>query len=197
MRIPSKRHSVDDLKRELDPFLNESRAFEHINRFCPISNRIYFPGYYGVITDLDRSRYPWRYKLRRRAVVLEAIKPELASRRILAAETPSTPGLVECLFQKLKELSISPFEIQWYESLFEDRIRRVTALHDIGITHGDIRDRHFRLPGDFYDTVLYDFSISYTISPKWPYLISFRKPRPLAEIIPHEQRHVTEQIIKR
>lgn len=189
---------MDELRTELDPFLNESRAFEHINRFCPSSCRIYFPRFYGVITDLDYSKYPSRYKLRRRAVVLEAIKPELASRRILAAETLSASGLVEEFSRRLRGLSLCLFEMQWYESLFENRIRRITALYDIGITHGDIRDDHFRLRGDFYDTVLHDFSVSYTFSPtKRPYLVSFRKPRPLEEIKSHEQRQVQEQVFKR
>ncbi|KAE8408171.1 hypothetical protein BDV37DRAFT_279120 [Aspergillus pseudonomiae] len=67
----------------------------------------------------------------------------------------------------------------------------------LDITHGDVRDDHFRLPGDFHDTVLYDFSVSYTFSPVTPYLINFRRPRSLKDISESEQAMVREDIIER
>ncbi|KAE8146874.1 hypothetical protein BDV25DRAFT_132567 [Aspergillus avenaceus] len=194
-RIPSEIHSIDRVKNELDPFLNETRAYEHIDRCCPVSRRAYFPRFYGVITDINRSRFPERYRLRRRAIVLETIKPNLASRRILAAERFSV--VVQEFGRRLRQLSLTSFEIEWYQSLLDNRLRRVNALYDIGITHGDIRDDHFRIPGDFYDTVLYDFSISYTYSPNWPYCVNAGRPRSLSSIQKRERNHIQNQIYRR
>ncbi|PWY86483.1 hypothetical protein BO94DRAFT_575555 [Aspergillus sclerotioniger CBS 115572] len=182
-------------KRELDPFLNETRAFDHIDRLCPPSRRAFFPRFHGVITNIKRSEFPPIYKLRRRAVVLEAIVPDIACRRLLAAESYSV--LVDNFALKLKDLPLSVFEIEWYRSLFENRLRRVNALHDIGIVHGDIRDDHFRIPGDSYDTVLYDFSNSYTFSPRLPYRVASRKALPLSKIRQYEEGYVSDQVYRR
>ena len=182
-----KNYSVEAVQRQLDPFLIESRAFEHIQRRCPKVLRAYFPRYFGVITDIKRQEYPMDYLFRPRAIVLETIKPELASRRILAAETRSTFDLtlqIEEFSEELDNIALSHFEKNWYQSLFSDRLRRLTALHNIGITHGDLKDEHFRLPEDFYDTVLYDFSSSYTFSPSRPCV---RRPKPLTILKNNEQ----------
>ena len=157
-----------EVQKQLDPFLVEARAFEHIKRHCPDSHKNFFPRYFGVLTDIPREKYPSSCVLRRRAVVLETIYPDLASRRVLAAKSHCIDDLVNSFHQSLQEKGINPFEMDWYGSLFNDRLRRITALHDIGITHGDVRDDHFRLPNDFYDTVLYDFSASYTFSFSMP-----------------------------
>jgi hypothetical protein len=188
---------VGRVRSELDPFLAEARAFEQIMRFCSNSRKAYFPGYYGVITNITRSKYRWPYALRRQAIVLEAVLPDLGSRRVLSAKAPLSDDILVSFSERLKEVCLSPLEISWYQSLFADRFRRVAALHDIGITHGDIRDDHFRVPGDFYDTVLYDFSISYTFSPSWPYLVSFRRPRPLSDIRWREQKVVEDCVLAR
>ena len=182
-----KNYSVEAVQRQLDPFLIESRAFEHIQRWCPKVLRAYFPRYFGVITDIKRQEYPMDYLFRPRAIVLETIKPELASRRILAAETRSTFDLtlqIEEFSEELDNIALSHFEKNWYQSSFSDRLRRLTALHNIGITHGDLKDEHFRLPEDFYDTVLYDFSSSYTFSPSRPCV---RRPKPLTILKNNEQ----------
>ena len=157
-----------EVQRQLDPFLVEARTFEHIKRHCPVSYKIFFPQYFGVLTGIPRKKYPSSCMLRRRAVVLETIYPDLASRRILAAKTHCVDDLTNSLHQDLQVKDISKFEIEWYKSLLSDRLLRIAALHNIGLTHGDVRDDHFRLPNDFYDTVLYDFSASYTFSPSIP-----------------------------
>lgn len=195
-RIPSKQHSVEDVKQNLDPFLNETRALEHLNQHCSPSRRIYFPQYYGVLTDINNSKFPLRYKPRRQAVVLEAIKPDIACRRILATGDASMSNLKEGFSMRLNSLPLGSFEVDWYGSLLTDRLRRVDALYDIGIVHGDIEDHHFRLPGEFYDIVLYDF-LYHIHSPKVPYLISARNPRPLSVIKKHEKRQVEDQIYAR
>lgn len=177
-RIPSTNHSPRDVQHDLDPFIIESRAFEHINRFCPESQKsVFFPEYYGVMA-LVLADFPYGYKFRPRAVVMKGLRPNLKSRRLLAAEVHlEIQQVLQDFDQEWTGLSsLTPFEKDWYRSLLTDRLRRVSALHDIGISHGDIRDDHFELPGDFYDTVLYDFSISYTFSPSWPYLVSRRRP---------------------
>lgn len=137
--------------------------------------------------------------LRRRAVVMERAYPDLALRRILAASTSAeihrtsdNHDPMQKLHQELHNIPcISPFEISWYESLLSDRLRRITALHDIGISHGDIRDDHFRLAGDFYDTVLYDFSASYVFSPSIPYRWRLRRLSDLRR----DEREILWQIV--
>ncbi|KAA8649498.1 uncharacterized protein ATNIH1004_002169 [Aspergillus tanneri] len=192
-RIPFKR-DPRDVRDELDPFLNEARVFRRINNYCESSQRIYFPRFHGVITDLDDSKFFSGY-FNRRAVVLEFIKPELSSRRILATREPDATERHWNFMLRLQSIvpSLSTFEVEYYCSLFIDRIRRLSALHNLAITHGDVRDDHFRLPGDFHDTVLYDFSVSYTFSSVPPYLINFRRPRSLKDISEYEQSCVEEQ----
>ncbi|KAF7616119.1 hypothetical protein AFLA_009620 [Aspergillus flavus NRRL3357] len=127
-RIPSKQHSVEDVKQNLDPFLNETRALEHLNQHCSPSRRIYFPQYYGVLTDINNSKFPLRYKPRRQAVVLEAIKPDMACRRILATGDASMSNLKEGFSMRLNSLPLGSFEVDWYGSLLTDRLRRVDAF---------------------------------------------------------------------
>ncbi|OOF93557.1 hypothetical protein ASPCADRAFT_209500 [Aspergillus carbonarius ITEM 5010] len=186
-RVPK---TLEEVRNELDPYSNEARAYHRIEMSCPSCERIYFPEFHGVITDLKFiSGF-----INPRAVVLEPIRPKLASRRIVAASKESS-----CEFQKQLNVlgSLSGFEMEYYYSLFHDRIRRLLALHRLGITHGDVRDDHFRLPGDFYDTVLYDFSHSYTFSPDTPYLVNFRPPCSLKDISDNEQAMVEHQICSR
>ncbi|PIG85138.1 hypothetical protein AARAC_010576 [Aspergillus arachidicola] len=140
---------------------------------------------------MPRSRFSSGYA-KKRAIVLEAIRPKLCSRRILAEDVPSF----------LEDFSginpaLSTFEREWYSSLLNDRLRRLEALHRIGVTHGDVKDCHFRLPGDMYDTVLYDFSESYTFSPKWPFRVNSGRPRPLRRISEGERKRVRIQVEER
>lgn len=188
-RIPK---NVKEAQDELDPYTNEARAYHCIEMSCTSSERIYYPEFHGVITDLGISRSTYGF-INPRAIVLESIRPKLASRRILAAHREEN-----CEIQnQLNHLALSDFELEYYHSLFHDRIRRLLVLHKLGITHGDVRDDHFRLPGDFYDTVLYDFSHSYTFSSVMPYLINFRPPCSLTMISDCEQTKVKQQIYER
>ncbi|KAL2812136.1 hypothetical protein BDW59DRAFT_44395 [Aspergillus cavernicola] len=193
-RIPSRiPKEVKEIKDELDPYANEARAFHRIDASCNSSQRIYFPKFHGVITDLDVSKFSYGY-VNHRAVVLEPIRPKLVSRRILAACKESSREFRN----RLGVLgNLSDFEMEYYNTLFHDRIRRLLTLHELGVTHGDVRDDHFRLPGDFHDTVLYDFSLSYTFSPVTPYLVNFRLPRPLKDISESEQTMVEQQVFER
>lgn len=80
----------------------------------------------------------------------------------------------------------------------DNRLRRVNALHEIGIVHNDISDRHFRIPGDFYDTVLYDFSVAYTFTEKWPYRMSIgRKPRTIDGAKQGEEAAIKSDMLER
>ena len=189
--MPESQIHIEDAIIEFDRFLREARAYNHIERFCPVPERIYFPQFHGIITDLDRSRFSSGYA-QRRAIVLEAIKPDFRSRRILAADNQlALPGSFQ---EDIEKLSLSPFERDWYCSLLGDRLRRLGALHRIGVTHGDVKDWHFRLPGDFHDTVCFDFSDSYTFSPKWPFRVSSGRPRPLSRISEGERKRVELQV---
>ena len=126
--------------------------------------------------------------------MLEAIKPNLRSRRVLGENTSQ---LSETFSDILTNVPLSPFERDWYCSLLKDRLRRLDALHQIGVTHGDVRDCHFRLPGDTYDTVLYDLSEAYTFSKKKPLRVNSGKPRPLERISKGERERVKIQIEQR
>lgn len=150
-----------------------------------------------MLTDINNSKFPLRYKPRRQAVVLEAIKPDIACRRILATGDASMSNLKEGFSMRLNSLPLGSFEVDWYGSLLTDRLRRVDALYDIGIVHGDIEDHHFRLPGEFYDIVLYDFLYHIHFLQRCLYLISARNPRPLSVIKKHEKRQVEDQIYAR
>ncbi|PTU23476.1 hypothetical protein P175DRAFT_0500031 [Aspergillus ochraceoroseus IBT 24754] len=47
-RIPFACRTVEDIRDELDPFLNEARAFRRIDELCNSSEKIYFPQFHGV-----------------------------------------------------------------------------------------------------------------------------------------------------
>ncbi|RAL15294.1 uncharacterized protein BO97DRAFT_463302 [Aspergillus homomorphus CBS 101889] len=164
--------SIDDAVHQYDRFLREARAYSHIDKFCPGRERLYFPRFYGVVTNMERSRFSSGYA-HPRAVVLEAVKPHLGSRRVLGEVDSSLP---ESFLKTIRNLQLSQFEHEWYSSLLRDRLRRLNALHKLGVTHGDVKDHHFRLPGDIYDTVLYDFSESYTFSDQRPFRVNSGKP---------------------
>lgn len=156
------------------------------------------------MTNIPKSRFSSGY-CHERAIVLEAIKPDLRSRRVLSEvanhQSESFLGVLETLSERFYTtptvVSLSSFEQEWYHSLLKDRLRRLDTLHRIGITHGDIHDFHFRLPNDIYDTVLYDFSESYTFSRKQPFRVSGGRLRPLKDISKGERELVLLHILNR
>lgn len=189
---------------EFDRFYREARAYSHIDLFCPARERIYFAQFHGVMTDIPKSRFSSGY-CHERAIVLEAIKPDLRSRRVLSEvvnhQSESFLAILETLSERFcttpTVTSLSSFEQEWYHSLLKDRLRRLDTLHRIGITHGDIHDFHFRLPNDIHDTVLYDFSESYTFSKKQPFRVSGGRLRPLKDISNGERERVLLNILNR
>ncbi|KAB8239897.1 hypothetical protein BDV35DRAFT_375160 [Aspergillus flavus] len=191
LRKPCTPETISAAVNEFDRFYREARAYRHIGQFCPRRETIYFPRFHGVITDMSKSRFSSGYA-KKRAIVLELVNPRLRSRRILAEDGSSDP-------EDLSELNpaLSPFEREWYISLLKDRLRRLGALHRIGVTHGDVKDRHFRLPDDIYDTVLYDFSESYAFSPRWPFRVNSGNPRSLEVISKGERNRVRIQVEER
>ena len=201
LRILPTPERIDDAVYEFDRFCREARAYNHIDLFCSARERIYFPKFHGVLTDMPKSRFSFGY-CHKRAVVLEAIRPRLYSRRVLSEDIDQLSESFATILQPLAErlwttpemISLSPFEQEWYYSLLKDRLRRLDALHRIGITHGDIHDWHFRLPDDIYDTVLYDFSASYTFSERQPFRVNCGRPRPLSRISNGERQRVLKHI---
>lgn len=189
---------------EFDRFYREARAYSPHDLYCPARERIYFPQFHGVVTNMPQSRFSSGYH-NKRAVILEAIRPKLCSRRILSDDVTHLPqtfsGILETLSERFhtspEVVSLSSFEKEWYHSLLKDRLRRLDALHRIGVTHADIHDFHFRLPDDFYDTVLCDFSESYTFSNKQPFRINHGRPRPLSLISAGEHERVLVSILER
>jgi hypothetical protein len=182
---------------EFDRFYREARAYSHIDLFCSARERVYFPKFHGVVTNMPAYRFSSGYS-HKRAVVLEAIRPKLCSRRVLSEDvnylskdcSKDLEKLSIELYTTPEVISLSPFEQAWYHSLLNDRLRRLDTLHRIGITHADIHDFHFRLPNDIYDTVLYDFSESYTFSEKQPFRVNSGKPRSLRRISAGERGRV-------
>lgn len=198
-RIPSRSRKKEDLRDELDPFCAEARAFRRIDELCTSSEKPYFPQFHGVINDLDPSKLYYGY-VYRRAIILEVIHPRLASRRILAANHPSCATENAKRFsQRLQDsqLELSDLEEKWYVSLFADRLRRLTALYRVGITHEDVRDDHFRIPGDFYDSVLYDFSIAYTFTPVRPYRAKYGRIVSVEQTSGKEMKMLENQVYER
>lgn len=105
-------------------------------------------------------------------LVIEYLRPSLKSRCICSNSVPAyLSNDLEILRSETAFNNLSTLEKRWYESLYADRLKRLTALHSIGITHEDIKEDHFRLPGDFHDTVLFDFSRAYTITSDRPYVV--------------------------
>ncbi|QQK44162.1 lipase/esterase [Penicillium digitatum] len=195
---------INDAMNEFDRFYREARAYSHIDLYCSARERIYFPQFHGVITDIPKSRFTSGY-YHERAIVVEAIKPDLRSRRVLSELVNNQSESFLTILRTLSErffttpgvITLSPFEQQWYHSLLKDRLRRLDALHRIGLTHGDIHDFHFRLPNDIYDTVLYDFSESYTFSMKQPFRVCGGRLRPLSMISEGERERVFLHILNR
>ncbi|RAH44821.1 uncharacterized protein BO95DRAFT_482907 [Aspergillus brunneoviolaceus CBS 621.78] len=179
---------------QLDPFLDESRAYEHILLKRSSSKSTYFPTYHGVILNLTREKYPRSYVLRPRAIVLERVEPNIRCRRILGTPPTREYHLFDDFVARIGDLPLSDFEKEWYISLAIDRLERLAALHGIGILRRDIGDEHFRLPNDFYDTVLYDFSHPYIINTPWPYV---KRPKPLLALIQLEQVQVLSTVLSR
>lgn len=153
--------STDQFERirlDTDPFILEQRAYERICRFSSKENMAFFPTYYGSICE-------------KRALVIELLRPSpsLKSRCICSNSFPDHfDEDLRILREETEDKKLSALEARWYESLFIDRLKRLTAMHSIGITHGDIKEDSFRLFNDFHDTVLFDFSHAYTIMPQRP-----------------------------
>lgn len=152
---------TEQIRQDMDPFVLEQRAYDTIHSLASEASKAFFPSYYGNIQG-------------ERALVIELLRPSpsLKSRCLCSS---SVPSYLTAELRSLREddvyNTLSSLEISWYESLFVDRLKRLTALHSVGISHGDIKEDHFQLPGDFHDTVLFDFSHSYTITRQRPLLV--------------------------
>lgn len=159
----------------MDSFILEQQAYERIDQVCSEAEKAFFPKYYGTLGNPMESE---------RAIILEPLRSSLRSRCICSSPAPSyLMADLQLLRDDLDAFEsegregrsaryLPPFERKWCESLFIDRLKRLTALHSIGVTHGDIKEDHFRLSDDdFHDTVLFDFSHSCTFTPQRPYMV--------------------------
>lgn len=161
------------MKHDIDPFILEQQAYERIDQFSSEGAKAYFPKYYGVADQSDlvnRARY--HRITEQRILVLELMRPSLRSRCICSNSIPAYLSEDLELLRKVSiDTTLSSLGRRYYESLFVDRLRRLTALHCIGVTHGDIKEEHFRLLNDFHDTTLFDFSRAYTITSERPCIV--------------------------
>lgn len=159
----------------MDSFVLEQQAYERIDRLCSEAEKAFFPKYYGALPNFNESE---------NIVVLEQLRPSLRSRCIFSNSVPSYLAAdLQLLRDDLDAFEreeredeslrcLAPLERKWYESLLIDRLRRLSALHSIGVTPGDIKEDHFRLSNnDFHDIPLFDFSHSYTFTPQRPSMV--------------------------
>lgn len=146
----------------------ERRSFERISRHCEDSEKGLFPMYLGTV-ELSRPHTPLVYLVFPKGIVMEPFRFDLKSRYLHPAALP------EYLLQETREfreqIPLPDLEAEWCLSLLGDRLLTLTKLHELAIIHGDIEERHFRLPGDFHDTLLHDFSNSYTFTTRYRRMI--------------------------
>lgn len=129
---------------------------------------------------------------------METLRFDLASRCLLPAEVPKyLEKNVAEIQEKLHGLGLPAFEKQWYQSLFVDRLRILTVLHALAITHGDIKEEHFRLSDEFHDVGIFDFCRSYTYTPRFPYMTNAARPRTLKRAMEIERSHIQALVISR
>lgn len=129
---------------------------------------------------------------------MEPLRSDLESRCLLSADIPiHLTRDVEKIRERLKELKLPELEAKWCQSLLIDRLRILTVLHTLALTHGDIKEEHFRLPGEFHDVGLFDFSRSYTFTPRLPYMTNASRPRTLKRAIEIERSHIHYLIMLR
>ncbi|KAL2812017.1 hypothetical protein BDW59DRAFT_177045 [Aspergillus cavernicola] len=76
------------------------------------SQRIYFPKFHDIITNLDISKFSYDY-INYQAIILESIRPKLLS-------------ILE---------NLSNFKIEYYNILFHDYIHYLLILYKLGVTH--------------------------------------------------------------
>lgn len=173
--LPTPGYTLQQVKQDMDPFVLEQRAYERISQQCSEAEKAFFPKYHGDAGDIQGMD---------RAIVLEQLRSSLRSRCLFSNTVP--PSLEADLqllrgdldaFESEKcgdgaQRRLSILERKWCESLFVDRLKRLTTLHLIGVTHGDIKEDHFRLSdADFHDTALFDFSHAYTFTSDRPYMV--------------------------
>lgn len=72
----------------------------------------------------------------------------------------------------MNTLNLPPVEEMWYSQIFLERAVKLTILHAICITHGDIKNDCFQIPHHPHDVALYDFSLAYTFTPEKPCMMN-------------------------
>ncbi|KIW28866.1 uncharacterized protein PV07_04729 [Cladophialophora immunda] len=184
--LPDPKPSLQKVKHDYSPFLQEMKAYERIRKFCPESQRHFFLTYHGTI-DIPRSSG------HHQGVVIDLLQLGIENRRLQSASVPEgfRPHL-DSLRLALVDMDLSEVEERWYLSVLKSRLKMVTALHALGISHGDIKSDCFGLPVSLHDIALYDFSRSYTFTPERPCRLRLR---PLKREVDVERRHVRETVL--
>ncbi|KAH0829824.1 hypothetical protein FOPE_10606 [Fonsecaea pedrosoi] len=185
-QLPHPKPSLEKVKHDHNPFLQEMKAYEQIRKFCPESQRHFFLNYHGII-DI-----PWESG-RRQGVVTDLLQPGIQDRRLQSASVPEVfrPYLDELQFA-LVNADLSDVEGSWYLSVLNNRLKMVTVLHALGISHGDIKGDSFGLPQSLHDIALHDFSRSYTFTPERPCRL---RVGPLKQVMDVERRQVQETVL--
>ncbi|KAH0843987.1 hypothetical protein FOPE_08960 [Fonsecaea pedrosoi] len=182
-RLPYPKPSIQKVLHDCHPFVLETRAYERIRKSCLPSQRFFFLRYYGIVDSpllpppYQRRARPWV----REGIVLEYLTPGQRSGRLYADNrSDRARTYLESLQAEFVCLDLSKIEKRWYLSVLGDRIRMITALNGLGISHGDVKPDCFGLPDSPHDIALYDLGHSYTFTPDRPCITNgTRRLRPL------------------
>jgi hypothetical protein len=92
-----------------------------------------------------------------------------ADRHLRSAEiSPHLLNVTAGFQAQLNTLDLPPVEEMWYLQTFLDRANKLTTLHALCITHGDVKNECFQIPQYPHDVALYDFSLAYTLTREKP-----------------------------
>jgi len=161
--------TVSKIMQDCQPFQHEVQAYERIDRYCPNYHRSYFPRYFGVVDLIPPS-----YSLPLQGVVMSPLTVEPTLDSLRTSHVPPHLNRFMAKFQAELNLSgLSRVEAKWYHQVLLGRAIRLTVLHSLCITHGDVKDEIFRIPLHPHDVALHDFSTAYTFTPERPCMMNY------------------------
>jgi serine/threonine protein kinase len=157
------------VRKDGSPFQHELQAYERLHGHCPENSKSFFPTYFGIV-DLAP---PDRPDVLLEGIVMSLLSAEASYRYLHSSEIPShLREPMAALQAQLNTLNLPPVEEMWYSQIFLERAVKLTILHAICITHGDVKNNCFQIPHHPHDVALYDFSLAYTFTPEKPCMMN-------------------------